>query len=538
MKVTIKLIKREVRADEIIKDDRKIHSEEIENVGTFYYKISRTAKPDWLDTFFLGRLQCQDKFRVASASGVLLIDRHYDDGDRTFAITFGSGRYILCDGVAEERFGLKIALNSIQYKSLRSIDFNKMDGVPSVVRNQVSRLTGIEDFNINTQVNLLKSITGNLPEDQQENVGSSMTGSDSLTLSATVNVISIIAKLDQLYTLYKSEAYKQHFGWVDNISAIGDPDLISRLNEELFAKINNRELEYIWLAIPTLVDWSRIDYLKYSGRGRNQYNDVSIETAIEELFEDRHDIRPIEFKTTQIKAFDNEGTRIKEWTLSKCLYGEMTLEGKQYVLNDGSWYVVDANFYDTVERIYTGIRASDVVFPLWKPRRNEDGKEKFELEKEYNERLADSNERFCNMDRDLVYPQGNQDKIEFCDVYGQDGQLIHVKRKGGSELIGHLLNQGLVSATLLMTEEFRIKLNEKLRDSNKNAWCVPQNSHDFDTGRFSIIFGIMSSEEGQTLKIPFFSKVVLKEVVTELRNYGYGVYINKIGKGVAENDAG
>lgn len=538
MKVIIKLIKRNVPADEIIKDDRKIHSEEIENVGTFHYKISRAVKPDWLETFFLGRLQCQDKFRVASASGVLLIERHYDDGNRTFAITFGSGRYILRDGVAEERFGLKIALNSIQYKSLRSIDFNKMDGVPSVVRNQVSRLTGIEDFNINTQMNLLKSITGNLPENQQENVGTSMTGADSLTLSALVNITSIVAKLDQLYTLFKSEAYKQHFGWVDNISAIGDPGLIGRLNDELFAKINNRELDYIWLAIPTIVDWSKIDYLKYSGRGRNQYNDIGIETAIEELFEDRHDIQPVEFKTAQVKAFDNEGTRIKEWPLSRCLYGEITLDEKQYVLNDGSWYVVDVNFYAAIERLYNGIGSSDIVFPLWRPRIDENGKEKFELEKEYNERLADSNERFCNMDRDLVYPQGNQDKIEFCDVYGQDGQLVHVKRKGGSELIGHLLNQGLVSATLLMTEEFRIKLNEKLRDSNKAAWCVPQNSSDFDTGKFSIIFGIMTSEEGQSLKIPFFSKVVLKEVVTELRNYGYGVYINKIGKEAAENDAG
>lgn len=431
MKVTIKLIKREVRADEIIKDDRKIHSEEIENVGTFYYKISRTAKPDWLDTFFLGRLQCQDKFRVASASGVLLIDRHYDDGDRTFAITFGSGRYILCDGVAEERFGLKIALNSIQYKSLRSIDFNKMDGVPSVVRNQVSRLTGIEDFNINTQVNLLKSITGNPPEDLQDNVGTSMTGADSLTLNAAVNVTSIIDKLDQLYSRYKSEAYKQHFGWVDNISEIGDSALIGRLNDEMCARINNREFEYIWLALPTLVDWSQIDYLKYSGRGRNQYNDIDIETAIEELFEDRHDIHPVELRTAQVKAFNNEGTRIKEWPLSKCLYAEITLDGKQYVLNDGSWYVVDANFYAAIERLYDGIQASDVAFPLWIPRGDENGNEKFEFEKEYNKRLADSNERFCNMDRDLVYPQGNRDKIEFCDIYGQDGQLIHVKRKGG-----------------------------------------------------------------------------------------------------------
>lgn len=530
MKVTIKLIRSDVQADHIIKDDRKIHSEEIENVGTFYYKISRSAKPDWLDTFFRGRLQCSDKFRVASASGVLLISRRCGGANRIFAITFGSGRYILCDGVTEDRFGLKIALNSIQYKSLRSIDFSKMDGVPSIVRNQVSRLTGIEDFNINTQANLLKSITGNLPENQQNDIGTSMTGADSLTLNTTVNVDTILPKLTQLYSLFISDAYKLHFSWVDNISAIGEHSLIGRLDNELFAKINNREIENIWLAIPTLVDWADIGYFKYSGRGGDQHDDVSLESALEELFADNNDIKPSDFKKCAVKAFDREGTiRIKEWPLYKCLYGELLLDGKQFVLNDGSWYLVDNNFYTAVERIYNGMERSNIVFPKWRPR-IEDGKEKFELEKDYNIRLADSDETFCNMDRDLVYPQGNQDRIEFCDVYSQARQLIHVKRKGGSELIGHLLNQGMVSANLLLTDELRNKLNSKFRESNRAAWCVPTNRNDFNASNYSIVFGIMSNEEGESLKIPFFSKVVLKEVVTELRNYGFKVYLNKIGK--------
>lgn len=43
MKIIIKLIKADVPADQIVKDDRKIHSEQVEGVGKFYYKISRTA---------------------------------------------------------------------------------------------------------------------------------------------------------------------------------------------------------------------------------------------------------------------------------------------------------------------------------------------------------------------------------------------------------------------------------------------------------------------------------------------------------------
>ena len=529
MKVVVKLIKREIALDEIVKDDRKIRSEVIENVGIFYYKISKTAKPDWLSGFFLDRLQCADKFRVASAAGVLIVTRNYADGERTFAITFGSGRYLLNDDVAEERFGLKIALNSIKYNSLRSIDFNKMDGVPSIIRNQVSRLTGIEDFNINTQVNLLKSITGTPPIERQDDIGTSMTGSDSLSISSTMTVNSVKEKLDQLYGLYKSEAYKQHFAWVDNISAIADRTLIENLETELIARINRRELDNVWMALPAIIDWSEIDHLKYSGKNREQHDDVDIEQALLELFGERDDISRLDIKGIMVKLFKTNGEKWREWSMFKCLHTEINMENKLYILSEGCWYRIDENYYASVENMFRSVRTSNIQFVDWVPR-VEDGKEKFELEGEYNKRLADSNPDFCNMDRDLVYPQGNRDKIEFCDVFGKGGQIIHVKRKGGSELIGHLLNQGLVSATVLLTEEFRNKLNAKLNESGKAEWCVPLSSRDFDAGQYSIVYGLMCNDNDAELKIPFFSKVVMKEIVTTLRNYGFEVYMNKIGR--------
>lgn len=529
MKVVVKLIKREIPLGEIVKDDRRIHSEVIENVGTFYYKISRTVKPDWLSGFFLDRLQCADKFRVSSAAGVLIVTRDYNDGTRTFAVTFGSGRYLLKDDVAEERFGLKIALNSIQYNSLRSIDFNKMEGVPSIIRNQVSRLTGIEDFNINTQVNLLKSITGTPPINRQDDIGKSMTGSDSLSISSSMTVNSVKEKLDQLFGLYKSEAYKQHFAWVDNISAIADRTLIDNLEMDLIARINRRELDNVWMALPAIVDWSEIDHLKYSGRNREKHDDVDIEQALSELFDDRNDISRLDIVSTMVKLFNTDGIKLREWSMFKCLYAEVGLENKLYILSEGCWYRVDGNYYDAVESLFRSVLKSDVQFIGWEPR-VDDGREKYELEGDYNKRLAESNPDFCNMDRDLVYPQDNRDKIEFCDVFGKDGQIIHVKRKGGSELIGHLLNQGLVSATVLLTEEFRKKLNTKLNESGKAEWCVPLSSRDFDAGQYSIVYGLMCNDNNAELNIPFFSKVVMKEVVTTLRNYGFKVYLNKIGR--------
>lgn len=529
MKTIIKLVKADVPADQIVKDDRKIHSEQVEGVGTFYYKISRTATPEWVSRFFLDRLNCAQKLKAASAAGVLIVTREYDRVQRTFAVTFGSGRYILRDDITEPRFGLRIALNSIQYDSLRSVDYNKMDGVPSIVRNQVSRLTGIEDFNIDTQVNLLKSITGTPPDEQQEEIGSSMTGSDSLALNSSVTVNGILAKLDQLYRLYQSEAYKRHFAWVDNIEAIGDRALIGRLDQKLIEQINARQTENVWMAIPTIVDWAGIQYFKFSGRGSAEYEDISIDAVLRDKFEDRTDLRVAEFKIERVKSYDDNDTLLKEWPLYKCLYAEIREGDSLYLLNDGLWYKIEANFYAEVERAYNSVTAAAIDFVRWRlVERN--GKERFELESDYNKRLADSNEDFCDMDCEYIRPVPGQSKIEFCDVFTKAGQIIHVKRKGGSELLGHMLNQGRVSGELLLTEDFRQKLNRQLNENHYEDWHLPESNNDFRAGRYSIVYAVMSKEDADRPSMPFFSKVILRDTVKTLRGFGYQVYLNNIRK--------
>ena len=467
--------------------------------------------------------------KASSAAVVLIVMREYEGVQRIFAVTFGSGRYILRDDVAEPRFGLRIALNSIQYDALRSVDYNIMDGVPSIVRNQVSRLTGIEDFNIDTQVNLLKSITGTLPYARQEVVGTSMTGSDSLALNSSVTVNGILAKVDQLYGLYRSEAYRQHFAWVDNIEAISDHPLIERLNHQLFERINSRQLDNVWMAIPSIVDWTGIQYFKFSGRRNTEYDDISLGTVLRDKFEDRVDLQPHELMVATVKAYDGNDQKLKEWTMYKCLYAELQEDDSLYLLNDGSWYKVEPNFYAEVERAYNSVTAAQIDLVRWRfVERN--GKERFELESEYNKRLADSNEDYCNMDCEYVQPVPGQSKIEFCDVFTKGGQMIHVKRKGGSELLGHMLNQGHVSGELMLTEDFRQKLNKQFDENNYEEWRVPESNNDFRTGQYSIVFAVMSKEDADRPSMPFFSKVILRDTVKTLRGFGYQVFLNNIRK--------
>ena len=78
-------------------------------------------EPSWLKDFFLGELS-DFKLFTAGAKGLLLVSIPYKGKLRIFAVVFGHGRHLLNDGVTEERFGLKVVLNSVDPKNLRSID--------------------------------------------------------------------------------------------------------------------------------------------------------------------------------------------------------------------------------------------------------------------------------------------------------------------------------------------------------------------------------------------------------------------------------
>jgi uncharacterized protein (TIGR04141 family) len=56
-----------------------------------------------------------------------------------FVIAFGVGRHLLKDGVIEERFGLKVVLNSVGRDSFRSIDKTTLGSVPTAGDILISR---------------------------------------------------------------------------------------------------------------------------------------------------------------------------------------------------------------------------------------------------------------------------------------------------------------------------------------------------------------------------------------------------------------
>lgn len=142
----------------------------------------------------------------------------------------------------------------------------------------------------------------------------------------------------------------------------------------------------------------------------------------------------------------------------------------------------------------------------------------------YLQKVADGNSDYALMDKKVIMVGGGRSKVEFCDLFSINNDIIHVKKYGGSSLLSHLFFQALVSGeTFLFEESFRDAVNEKLPDSHK----LPNLDSKPDPGNYMVCIAIMSDVPGP-LELPFFSKVSFKHTVKTLQNLGYQVCKLKI----------
>lgn len=183
-KLNIYLIKAEYTDfDQIVEDTAIGH--EIDGVGTFYVEDSHPRQPGWFRDFFKRSLTGEFRLITSSAKGVLLVKLATGPQSRTLAVVFGHGRYLLNDGVVEERFGLKVVLNTVNPENLRSIDKTTLGSVPKQSREQMSREGDAANFGIDIEQDLINSVTG---RSRDGRLGKMISGRDALAVSVKVDV--------------------------------------------------------------------------------------------------------------------------------------------------------------------------------------------------------------------------------------------------------------------------------------------------------------------------------------------------------------
>jgi len=501
---TVLLLKKGFTEENAVKESlaRQVRGYEVvanQHIGKLVVGPNRPNPPRWL-RHVKPYSPSLPELLNETVSAVLLVPA----ATRTFALTLGYGRSLLRSDSWEDGFGLKVTLNAVLPGSIKSIDRTSFDAFAHQTRTQGIRSGDLEQFGLDVEQDILRAVTGK-PED--ESLGDKLSGKDALVFHARVDVPGLPDFLARCLAKSRSNAYKEWYPDLDQLTEVSDGALLDRLHGELQRKIREDDRDRLWLAVPDFVDWARFGF-RYGLATYEPYPDLDFEDFLEHL----HHREAMTLEGRRVHRVDLEtGVEVESWPLVKCLHTELVLGDKTYVLSNGHWYKVAQDFVARIDR---------AINPLLQESSLPGYSDKDEAR--YNRRIAKS-EGYFLFDRKNVQHGGRRSQIEPCDLLTKDRRLIHTKRYGASSILSHLFAQGRVTSELLVDDsKYREKMRAKLPDELKHL--IPLDR--IDPARYTVVYAIVGRPpEDQKLAelLPFFSRVNLYRTARHLRRLGYKV---------------
>lgn len=492
--------------DDFIKPDdtgtRVLDRKELEvGAETLFLFILKTSPqpPRWAD-FFSDHLDPSELGSVSTASAALLARAT----NSWFAVTFGQGRHLIRPETIVEDFGLRVTLNAVGRGTLRSIDKETFDAIANHSRQQASREAEAGEFGLDVERDLLRAVTGS---PRNPALAQRLSGMDALAITTNKELGDLTRLLSKLFRVFCEDTYRANFPWVDNIRSVKDLGLLNDLDALLLARVARGDLDTTWLAPPEVLDWAAVRVFSYSdSRNPRVFTDIHWRTL---LRNHRGNLSRETLKRKRVFCYGEDGVIIRDWPLYNCIYAEAELEEKSFILSNGRWYRIAGGFEEDVNEWFAEFPKAESTLPIY----NHDS------EGLYNEDVAaTSSGHFALLDKKLVH------NVEFCDLLGIDGEIIHVKRYSGSRELSHLFMQGLVSGQLLREDpRFREALKEKVPGRH---WRECRLDEGDAAGR-RITFAVIYRSRGEFV-LPFFSRITLRQTARRLTSYGYSPSLSRI----------
>ncbi|MBY6310999.1 hypothetical protein E5C30_18130 [Alcaligenes faecalis] len=484
--------------------------------GALYVKQSTEKRPNWGSVLDEAAGLVVPGLANRSSSAALLLRV---DGD-VFAFTFGYGRHLIEQSLFVQDFGLRTALNTLDEKSLRSVDLHTLEDQPVQKKSQAARDSEVGVFGIDILRDVLRAVTG-IPK-RGVSIMQIAGGDAAFTFSVEMEATDFPTLARRIKNYYNNEDYKKSFSWVDNVRKVKDDTTIDTLNIQLVQAISARN-SGVMITLPEIGSWDTILGFSFT-RNKNAVRPIIDSADYINTISDLAHLTIEGLKRDRLFVHDVDGN-ITEHSVYRCIYFEIIDGDKTKIIFDGKWYEVDASFIGRITETLDLVPTSTLPFPaveVWE----EDNKSKIESEGDYNIRTAATNGYFL-LDKMLVKTNRTTSSIELCDLLTPAKQLVHVKhRKGGSAGLSHLFAQGGVAAEIMLGDkEFRKKARTVLRRVNPAAHdLVPLNT--IKSADYEIVFLILG-EGSATLKqnLPFFSKVNLSQAFENLTQRGFRVSI-------------
>lgn len=506
--------------------------------GELYLSRGRPRQPAWLP--FLRSITGQPipYERAPALSGVLFVRR----SARLLAITFGYGRHLIERAAIEADFGLKVAAGLIDPEEIAVLEARSVEATSLQVRRQSSRGVTAAAIGFNVSREMLRAIAGPITD---EDLGSRIVGSDGLALTARLQAPDLGPRLDRIKRAYDDGLYLVNFAHIDRWSEVPPGAERAELDAALVASLERR-WEHLaagedpdalpgvterppTLEAPEVLGWESAGFRSTPEGEAALHAFPSLDAYLEAL--DAPPTLPQLRRGHHLSVIsDIDGAIVNRWPIHGALLWERQEDEETYVLAEGRWWRIDADYRRRIDQALAEIPAATLPHPDFDP---------IEEERDYNIRLADYPDRVL-LDRRLTQFTHENGTVEACDVLTLGRQLVHVKPDATSAMLSHLYAQAVVSARLfLMLPEFRAQIRRVLGGNQPFVDLVPTGRPD--PRDYEIVLAIVRSGVGPLgTDLPFFARNNLVGAVADIQLMGYRVGLVRIDErtGARPHDAG
>ncbi|BDU40843.1 TIGR04141 family sporadically distributed protein [Vibrio nigripulchritudo] len=494
------------------------HSLEIEGTeAKLFIKQPSSNKPAFADLFTQQpNFKEMDFGSNQSTGGVLQVQF----AGNTFYLTFGHGYHLLDKDYFEPNFGLRVALNSTDIEEVRSVDTASNKAAPLNTRMQCGKGTKVNDFPIDVDEDMLQAIVGKSSEAIFNSQISGNRYALGIKLTADLKLLPTI--LTKAWQYFKAPL-KPELKWVENIAEVTEDKLIDTLNNALVNALSQPTQNDFYLLEPEVVDLDLIAGYSYEKRSTQMFEMLSLSRYVKAAtLNGKRALELSHLKTKcKIYAKDDNHQTVKTWSGLECIYGELVHNGEHFAIRNGVWYQMNKDFVKEVNDAIAQIPAYQYSLPDY-DHKNEGA---------YNCDVAAQRTEIQSLDTKNIMLGGGKSRFEFCDLAnsnnGTDSKfdLIHVKHyKNSSAELSHLFSQGVVSAEIFRSSA---EARKKLYDSHPNVMPLSNSKQQPNANDYRVVFAIYGVK-ALPHKLPFFSKVNLRNAYNRLNLLGYHVALAHI----------
>ena len=496
-----------------------------------YFKDSSRRQPQWLSFIDEGFPTALNWPNPRSVSALLVVNANPNGPGQYFALAFGqAGRFMIRKTAYRRRYGLLTALNLLTAGSspprIRGLQTTRH--TESILRSRLETTSpsSIGTFELDVLRDLLRGATGT--PTQIKRWGRRVAGADSFRMGPDIPFAELGNLCREVEAFAEAKTYLDYFPWIDNIQAVTDDSEVSSLEQEVVGLLRVDASTQFHLAPPELVEWNNLSGFQYHFDTRIQpplvRNDLMLDAYLEGLCLKDPELEKLDSYTLQrrsIFGFDDDGGRPYEWSVWQCLVGEFTCKDQTFIIEDGSFYRISDNYLEQLNEDVNSLGVPSGFLPSARPK---------ESEADYNQRVAETESCILLTDAKLVYPEGG--KVELCDLLTDRQQFIHVKIYGKSEKMSHLFSQARVSSEALLRDRtFRADAQRMIAKQSRRdpRFDFIRPGIQPDTGEFEVVLAIIKNWRAENLdSLPFFAKIELRKVATDLQGRGYKVAVQRV----------